>query len=195
MDQLADMEFQREQEKRRFEANVSRGIDLGQYTVSILKTTLDHAAATYRRIVWMNQAMFFLGLGLFLAAALYGTFAQDDKAYSLLFAGMGAGAFAALFLTGPIEKTQVALSNLVQVEVAFMDYFEQITFWETYAFRPEGDPPMPAPGNIERASASLQELTSDTLALLQRHLEPNGERPPAERVDPLPRGGAGQPPA
>jgi hypothetical protein len=38
-------------------ANVKRGIELGEFTLSIFKTTLGHAAKTYRRITWMNYAM------------------------------------------------------------------------------------------------------------------------------------------
>jgi hypothetical protein len=168
---LADLQFQREQEHRRVEALVARQIDLGDYTVSILKTTLSHAAGTYRRITLMNAIMFVLGIALFAVAAAYGVLSNDNKGYTFLFAGMGAGSFAVLFLTGPIEKTQIALSNLVQVEVAFMNYFEQITIWDGYAAQPTGDPPMPSPENMEYASESLQTRTSETLELLQKYLE------------------------
>lgn len=168
---VADLDFQRDQELSRLKANVERANELGAYTVTILKTTLDNAAKTYKRITLMNSLMFSLGFGLFLLAAVYGVLA-DEKVYSLAFAGMGAATFVALFLTGPIEKTQVALSNLVQVEISFMNFFEQITIWETYALAPVGDPPVLDPDKIETASASLQQRSTETVALLQKHVEP-----------------------
>jgi hypothetical protein len=106
-------------------------------------------------------------------AAAYGVVAQNDKAYAFLFAGLGAATFVALFLTGPIEKTQSALSNLVQAEVGFMNYFEQITLWEAYALQPKAGSPVPDLGNIEKASEVLQTRTAETLELFQKHLEPS----------------------
>ncbi|HVO54184.1 MAG TPA: hypothetical protein VMT37_07215 [Solirubrobacterales bacterium] len=168
-----DMLFKQELDKRVFAANATRAIELSEYTLSIFKTTLDNAAKTYKRITWMNYLMFLVGLGLFITAAVYGVLAEDEKAYAFLFAGLGAATFVALFLTGPIEKTQTALSNLVQAEVGFMNYFEQITLWETYALRPQVDSPLPDSRNIETASASLQQRTSETLELFQKYLEPS----------------------
>jgi len=79
--------------------------------------------------------------------------------------------FVALFLFGPIERTQNGLSNLVQVEIAFMNYFEQITFWETYALTPTGDPPAPNLANIREGSVQLQRRSEETMALLQNYVE------------------------
>jgi hypothetical protein len=168
-----DLAFKLDMDKRVLAANATRAIDLNEYTLSIFKTTLGHAAKTYKRITWMNYLMFLVGLGLFVTAAAYGVLAKTDKAYAFLFAGLGAATFITLFLTGPIEKTQTALSNLVQAEVGFMNYFEQITLWETYALRPQADSPLPDSGNIKTASANLQLRTSETLDLFQKYLEPN----------------------
>ncbi len=164
-----DLAFKQELDKRQ----ATRAIELQEYTLSIFKTTLGHAAKTYKRITWMNYLMFLVGLGLFVTAAVYGVLAESEKGYAFLFAGLGAATFVTLFLTGPIEKTQAALSNLVQAEVGFMNYFEQITLWETYALRPQRDSPFPDSGNIETASASLQLRTSETLELFQKYLEPD----------------------
>lgn len=163
--------FAHQLERKRMEAQVARANDLSAYTVTILKTTLDHAAKAYKRITLMNYLMFLVGLGLFVTGAVYGVVA-NEKVYSLVFAGMGAATFVALFLTGPIEKTQTALSNLIQVEISFMNYFEQITFWETYALRPEGNSPLPSSENISTASASLQQRSQETVELLQKYIEP-----------------------
>jgi hypothetical protein len=149
-----------------------RGVEFTEYTLSIFKTTLGHAAKTYRRITWMNYLMFLVGLGLFVTAAVYGVLAENEKAYAFLFAGLGAATFVALFLTGPIEKTQTALADLVQAEVGFMNYFEQITLWDTYALQPQAGSPVPEAGNIESASAALQERTAETPEPVQKYPEP-----------------------
>jgi hypothetical protein len=167
-----ELAFKQDLDRRVLEANAKRAIELNEYTLSIFKMTLGHAAKTYKRVTWMNYLMFLVGLGLFVTAAVYGVLAESDKGYAFLFAGLGAVTFVTLFLTGPIEKTQTALSNLVQAEVGFMNYFEQIMLWETYALRPQPDSPLPDSGNIETASASLQQRTTEALELFQKHLEP-----------------------
>jgi hypothetical protein len=88
-----------------------------------------------------------------------------------MLAGLGAVNFVALFLFGPIERTQNGLSNLVQVEIAFMNYFEQITFWETFALTPTGIPPGPNLANIREGSTELQRRSEETMALLQTYVE------------------------
>lgn len=168
--EVMDIKFQEEKMKERLSAQVKRINELGEYTVEILKDTLDQAASTYKSISRMNNIMFFTGIGLFIFAAIYGAIVQD-KTYTLIFGGLGGATFVALFILGPIDKTQNALSNLVQVEVAFMNYFEQITFWENFALIPEGNPPSPTKENIEKASEMLQERSQQTIVLLQEYIE------------------------
>lgn len=166
-----DWQFQQEKMKERLTAQIKRSNDLGEYTVQILKNTLNNAAYTYKTITWMNNIMFATGIALFIFAAIWGVI-SSEKIYSLVFGGLGAASFIALFMLGPIEKTQIALSNLVQVEVAFMDYFEQIAFWETFAFAPRSNQPGPPdPANIEKASAALQMRSKETIELLQTYVE------------------------
>ncbi len=171
-----DPEFQVAEMKRRISFLNQRAEDLGNYTVSILKTTLNNAAGTYKAISLMYKVMFFVGIALFVGAAIYGAISKE-KVTAFVFGGLGVGTFVATFLTGPIEKSQSALSNLVQVEISFMDYFEQITFWESYALTPQGMPPAPSLANIEKASEMLQVRSKETIELLQKYVEPAPAKP------------------
>jgi hypothetical protein len=145
---------------------VERAQELQTYTLNLFKSTLDNARKTYRSVTWMNRILFALGIGLFLAAAIYSAVA-DRKIYGLFFGGLGTVAFVGFFVLGPIEKTH--LSNLVQVEIAFMDFFEQITVWEAYAM--SGAAPGGDPAKIEKASKMLQQRARETIDLLQTYVE------------------------
>ncbi|MGQ0536963.1 MAG: hypothetical protein ACT4PT_12940 [Methanobacteriota archaeon] len=147
--------------------------EIMEASVRVVKDTFNKASGTYRTIMMMNMVMFGTGIGLFLFAALYGVFASE-KEYSLIFGGLGAATFVALFMLGPIDKVQRALSNLVQVEIAFMNHFDQMTFWEGYANFPHGNPPRPDPAAIEKASEMLQKRSRETVDLLQVYVEGNG---------------------
>lgn len=165
-----DIQFQRKKMQERMDAQLARATELGIYTVNILKQTLNNARSAYYLITLMNKVMFFTGISLFIGAALYGALYKETT-QPLLIAGLGVMNFVGLFVLGPIERTQVALSNLVQVEIAFMNYFEQITFWETYALATRGNSSVPELANIKEASAQLQIRSQETIVLLQAYVE------------------------
>jgi len=136
--------------------------ELTEYMFATVKKTFLYAGSTYKSVTWMNWLTFSTGIALFIFAAFYAVYSQQ-KVYSLLFGGLGVSSFVALFILGPIDKAQAALSHLVQTEIAFMNYFDQQTFWESYANI--------GPANIERASTSLQGRAQETIELLQRRLD------------------------
>jgi hypothetical protein len=142
---------------------------LSEKSIEVVKKTFDRAGSTYSSITWMNRIMFAVGIGLFLYAA-YLASSTHAKVYSLLFGGLGVANFIALFMLKPIESTQKALANLVQVQVTFMTYFDQISWWENFAQMGISTMP-PDLSKIERASAGLQQRTLETLELLQRFVE------------------------
>ncbi len=162
----------------------SRQREMGDFTLSLLKSTLNNAKLTYQLITLMNAIMFCMGVGLFLFAAIYGA-RSHNLTFTATFAGLGAASFVALFMLGPIDKTQDALSNLIQAEVAFMNYFDQMCFLEACAQCPAPGTNLPCVPNIERASALLQQRTQETLDLLQTYLEDRpakkGAKPGSDR--------------
>jgi hypothetical protein len=178
-----EMQFKSEKERERLSAQVARMIDLGNYTVEILKNTLNNAAMTYRRVTFMNTVMFWMGVSLFVFAAVYGVITQK-LAYTVAFGGLGAGAFVALFFLGSIEKTQSALANLIQAEIAFMNYFEQITFLENFAMLPKPGQGLADHDYILRASELLQERSRQTMHLLQLYVEDTNHKPVIDPVTP-----------
>jgi ABC-type multidrug transport system fused ATPase/permease subunit len=170
---LSDQQFMQQTQKERFVRHMKRAEELSDKAYKVVEQTFDHAAQTYRAITWMTKIMFGLGIGLFLFSALYAVYAHE-KIYSLLFGGLGTASFIAFFILGPIDKAQKALSNLVQVEIAFMSYFDQISWWEVVAGLPKGNSPGPDPANIEKASLALQERSSAIIQMLQRYVEDQG---------------------
>ncbi len=140
----------------------------------VVEQTFNRAVQTYHAISLMNKAMFITGIGLFIFSALYAVLAQE-KVYSLLFGGLGVASFVTLFLLGPVERIQKALSNLVQVEIAFMSFFDQIVWWEQVASIPEQGPMKgPDRDNIEKASKGLHGSCQAIIELLETYVESPG---------------------
>lgn len=169
--EIADeFKFQQGEMRKRVTAQSDRLIDINDFTTCILKETIGHSASSYRKITLMNQVMFWMGVGLFVFAVIYAAF--HDVKESTLFAGLGTTSFVLFFFLGPIKKTQAALSNLIQAEIAFMNYFEQLSLLQNYADMPREDAPgLRDPARMERASELLQQRSQQTMDLLQRYLE------------------------
>jgi hypothetical protein len=156
--QPAMQAFTPEQMRQLRTAQVKRGLELGRFGLDLLKQTLGYAKQTYRAITLMNQAMFVLGFGLFLFAAVYGVISKNLQ-LTAVFGGLGVASFVTIFLITPIDKTQNALSNLIQAEVVFTNYFEQMAVAEALAQT-----------NLEGASELLQKRSERAIWLLQAYL-------------------------
>ncbi len=59
---------------------------------------------------------------------------------------------------------------MVQIEIAFMNFFQQISMWDSYAALPGADT-MPDPERIRRASTDLQTRSKQTMELVQKYTE------------------------
>lgn len=88
-----------------------------------------------------------------------------------MFGGLGTVTFISIFILTPMEKSQNAFSSLVQVEISFMNHFEQVSLWETFAMTPQGNPPAPSPANMDKASEMMQKRSMETIELLQKYVE------------------------
>lgn len=143
---------------------------LTDYMFETIKNTLRYASLTYKSITWMNWVTFVMGVALFTFSAIYALYARE-KVYSLLFGGLGVSSFVTSFLLNTPVKTQKALSNLVQTEMAFMNFIEQQFLWEGYANIPRGMPPAPDPANIDKACTAMMEVARQTIDMMERYVE------------------------
>lgn len=162
----ASVKVQQSQNEARAQSQMVRANNLADYTVEIFKNTLKISARTYQTVTIMNIVMFAMGVLLFLFAAFYGVLTHNPVA-TATFGTLGAATFVTLFFLGPIEKTQSALSSLIQAEIAFMSYFDQITYADTYAALRQPGSGQPCPEYITAASEMLQKRSKETIELLQ----------------------------
>jgi hypothetical protein len=154
-------------------AQAERLIRLGNDTGQILRNTLGNATRSWKVITYMCVAMFGVGLLLFAGSAFYGVAIADtaaEREQAAAFGGLGAVTFIAVFITGAIRRTQSALSDLVQIQIAFMNFFTQISMWDGYAAMP-GAEGTPDPARIEKASVQLQKRSQESMELVQKYTE------------------------
>jgi hypothetical protein len=127
--------------------------------------TLSNAANTYRLVTGMSVLMFAVGLFLFASAVLYAVFVDASAVYPALFAGMGAATFVTLLIKEPLKKAQLALTDLMQAEVCFMNQFEVTRLWGAYPYDNWG---RVDEAKLKVATKQLERLTEISVALRWR---------------------------
>lgn len=139
-----------------------------EITLNLLDNSVEDARRAFRNLRFLSNATFATGLLLFVVSAVSGLILQRET-FSLVFGGLGTVAILAFFLTKPKEEIQTALSNLLQAEVIFLDFYDQLHFWAPYAT--EGDFEQ-----RKKASLALNEATSFALQAFQQYIEPNKKK-------------------
>lgn len=132
---------------------------------------INRAKQTQKCILGLNIAMFIFGAAL-ICVAIVVSYSENNSAYSYLFGGVGFLQMVSSFFVGSMERSQKAISDLVQVEIAYLDFFEQVTIWEQYASILDEENRIDK-SNIEKAAEKIQENSKEILELLQKKLENN----------------------
>lgn len=147
---------------------------MGQIAQTALKDAIKRATETQEWIKTSNQIMFGFGIILIIIAVAVGFF-TDKEVYSALFGGVGFLQIVASFFVGSMQRSQKAISDLIQVEIAYLNYFEQVTLWEQYATVLDNSGKIDRT-NIEKAADKIHACAKDTLDLLQKMIEDNSSQ-------------------
>jgi hypothetical protein len=149
----------------RIEANVI----LQKTAENALIDAINRAKMTQDWILLANKIMFYFGIFLLLSA-IYVAVYTDKSAYSILFGGVGFLQIVASFFIGSMERSQKAISDLIQVEVIYLNYFEQVALWENYASKLDNSYNIDN-ANIEKAADKIHSCAKDSLVMLQEKVE------------------------
>lgn len=136
-----------------------------QITLDLLQNSIEDARKAFRNLRLLSNATFTIGLSLFVLSAVSGLILQKET-FSLVFGGLGTFTIVAIFVTKPKDEIQAALSNLLQAETIFLNFYDQLHFWAPYA----------SSGSIDerkQASHALNEATSFALQAFQQYVEPH----------------------
>ncbi len=142
--------------------------------ISILKDTILKSQSTFRNISFMSYIIFGVGIAFFTASAASGL-VSGNPAFAATFGALGVINFVALFIFEPSKMMQIALSNLLQFEIIFMNFWNQMHFWTRYGLNDEER-------LKQEGSKKLQELTYQNLKLLEEYLERRSKEDPTTRL-------------
>lgn len=93
----------------------------------MFQDTLQAFMKPYRLTVWLYAAIFAVGLGLFLVAAVLGL-RGGESVTALAFAGLGVTSFLAFFLRHPLRALEENLECITWLGVAFNTYWTRLMY-------------------------------------------------------------------
>ena len=167
--QILTPEEQREYYKKILNTQLASSKELQDLSLKELKDAIKKAKSTQTWILALNIIMFFFGI-ILISVAVYAGYSNMSPMYSVLFGGIGFAELVASFFIGAMQRSQKSISDLVQVEITFLNFFEQVTLWEQYAaIRTESGDIQKE--NIAEAAKKIQESTAQTLNLIQKYVE------------------------
>jgi hypothetical protein len=141
--------------------------DLSQRILrDLLKNAINDAQLAYKNLRTLSNVTFYSGLILIIFAAVTGVVLQKET-YSLIFGGAGTAFVLAFFFMKPKEEIQTALSNLLQAEIIFLDFYDQMNLWAPCIQKAKSI------ADRQTASAELHKVATNAVELLQKYLEPN----------------------
>lgn len=122
----------------------------------------------YWTTVWMNRILFAVGILLFVMAGLLAYFTQENPVTAIgatvLFGGLGAGAFIAYFVSRPLQALEENLQFITWLGIVYNSYWTRLAYIT----------------DLETVQAEIEDVTDDTILriqeLLTKHAEMSSKR-------------------
>jgi hypothetical protein len=134
---------------------------------------IERVKTTQERIILLNTIMFGFGIVLITIAVIVGIcglidlVTKDTTIYIILFAILGFIHIFASFFIGAMQRADLAVLDIAQVEIANRNFLKEVALWDQYISTSAGassDNKM----DIEKAAGKIQEYTKEILEHLQK---------------------------
>lgn len=142
--------------------------EIEEFAFEVFKNSITESRRTFSRISLMAYIIFGVGIFLFTLSAITGLM-QGKEAFSISFGALGVISFVSFFILSPAKNVQTALSNLLQAEIIFMNFWNQLHFWTSYGTSKD-------PNMKEKGSSRLEQLTIEIVKTLEENLEGNNKK-------------------
>ncbi|CAN5570267.1 hypothetical protein BH10CHL1_BH10CHL1_49170 [soil metagenome] len=149
--------------------HIEQGFDNNQ---TMFRRVLEGFMTPYWTTIWMYRALFGVGIGTFVVAAILGLISALGKGNtntalisSVLFGGLGVGAFLVYFINRPLQALEENLQFITWLGIIYN------TYWTRLAYT----------SDLATVQQELKVATDDTVAqikeLMDKHAELSGKRP------------------
>jgi hypothetical protein len=94
---------------------------------SLMFDTLNNLRTSFERTVLLSQVLFFTGLLMTAAAFLVALLSNGKELIAGIFGGGGIVTLITYAVMNPLDRIRNAAANLVQVQIAYVSYYKQLT--------------------------------------------------------------------
>lgn len=139
---------------------------INDYVFSIFKQTLEDSRRFFKRILYIGYGILAAGIAFFSLAVLSGVgiFGSSVSITStVIFGIIGAIVCAIYFLYDPARRVQLGFSNILKIEMIFMNFWDQVNFWRPYGNSNEDSKKKEASEQMHLAAKTSMEFLQEYL--------------------------------
>jgi hypothetical protein len=133
----------------------------------ILNASLQTARVTFSIFTWLNVALFTVGIGLFVLAAVAG-FVNKEEQFSIIFGASGIASLLPFFITNPLKRISNAASDQSQLRTVLFGYWSQMANLRTQILPPVQQPDL---ATIKDLNSELRKAMEQAIEQLQKYVE------------------------
>ncbi|HEY4699997.1 MAG TPA: hypothetical protein VIH27_06480, partial [Nitrososphaerales archaeon] len=133
-----------------------------RYSYDTISDAINQMKKSFNTTLWMHRVTFYTGI-VVIFASVYAAFVGMN----LLATFLGVSGVADIsyhFYKKPVEGVHKSIGNLVQLEVAFLGFINELGYWKLLEIK----------GDVEKntlVTKGLRELTAMTMELIERYIE------------------------
>jgi hypothetical protein len=142
---------------------------INDYTFSVFKQSIEDSRKFLKRITYTGYGIFATGIVFFALAFLsgIGLFGSSFSVTStLIFGILGVLICGSYFLFDPARRVQLGVSNILKIEMIFLNFWDQVNFWRPYGNSDEDT-------KKKEASDQMHLAAKTSMEFLQQYLDSN----------------------
>jgi len=140
---------------------------INDYVFSIFRQSIEDSRKVLKRITYIGYGIFATGIVFFALAFLSGAglFGSSVSVTSaIIFGIVGVLVCGIYFLYDPTRKVQLGVSNILKIEMIFMNFWDQVNFWRPYGNSNED-------AKKKEASDQMHLAAKTSIEFLQQYLD------------------------
>lgn len=140
---------------------------MNDYVFTIFQNSIDDSRRFLNKIFYISYGIFGGGIGFFILSFLSGSGLMGNElgvSLTVTFGLLGILNFIAYFIFNPSKQIQLEISNLLKLEMIYMNFWDQLNFWRPFGNSNDED-------KKREASERLHSAAKTSIELLQQYLE------------------------
>lgn len=142
-------------------------VSVNDYIFSIFQQSIEDSRKFFKKIFFISYGVFAIGIIMFTIAFLsgLGLFGSNFAVSStIIFGVLGVITLLMYFIYDPSLRVQLGISNILKIEMIFMNFWDQVNFWRPYGNSSDDE-------KKKEASDQMHNTARTSIEFLQQYLD------------------------